>query len=299
MKKNILILGGSGFIGQNLIKKLTSYKSFTVTSVSKKNSYKFNEKVKFIKCDLTNISQFKKLTKQNYYCVINLSGNIDHKDKLKTHKIHNIAAKSIFKFFSKRKIKLFIHIGSSLEYGNVKSPHIEKTACKPKSFYGKSKLTASKFIEKVAKKKKISFLILRLYQIYGPMQKYDRLIPFVIKKSLLNKDFKCSSGTQLRDFLFIDDLVNLFIKILNNKKIKSGIYNVGYGKPFKVKKVIKNITNIIKKGNPLLGSIKMRNDESQISYPNINKIKKNFKWFPKTNILLGLKKTIRYYEKKN
>lgn len=298
MKKKILILGGSGFIGQNLIKRLIRYKELSITSVSRNSFYASKKKIKQIKCDLTKVKNFKILGKHRYDCIINLSGNIDHNNKYNTHLIHNRACKNIFKFFSNKNVKLFIQVGSSLEYGNIKSPQNENSVCKPISFYGKSKLAATNYILNLAKRKKINFLILRLYQVYGPMQKIDRLIPFAIRNSLMNQIFKCSSGKQLRDFLFIDDLIDLFIKILRFKKIKNGIYNVGYGSPITVKSVIHKINRLVKKGIPLYGAIKMRQDENKINYPNIYKVMKNFKWKPKTDILLGLKKTIKYYEKK-
>ena len=81
---------------------------------------------------------------------------------------------------------------------------------------------------------------LRLYQIYGPNQSVNRLIPIVIKSCLQNKEFKCSSGIQIRDFLYVDDLVNLINKIIfSNAKTFSGIFNVGSRNPVQVKNVIK------------------------------------------------------------
>ena len=100
------------------------------------------------------------------------------------------------------------------------------------------------------KKNQLPFIILRLFQIYGPFQKFDRLIPQIIRSSLKNKNFKCTNGNQFRDYLYIDDFTNLIKKILKKKRIKSNIFNVGYGKPIKVRDVIEKITRIIKKGKP-------------------------------------------------
>ena len=102
---------------------------------------------------------------------------------------------------------------------------------------------------------------------------------------------------QLRDFLYVDDLVTLFNKIINNRVINYGIYNVGSGSPISVRKIIKIINNYIKKGSPVFGKIKMRSDETKILYPCISKISKVYKWKPKTNIFSGLKKTIKHYRK--
>ena len=138
-----------------------------------------------------------------------------------------------------------------------------------------------------------------MYQVYGPYQKNDRLIPITINACLKNKKFNCTDGLQKRDFLYVDDLNDLLIKIFKKKKIKSGIYNVGYGKQVCVKKVIKNIQTIVKKGKPIFGAIKKRDDETMNLYPKILKVKKYFNWKPKTNLSKGLKKTIMFYEKHN
>lgn len=221
MKKNILIFGGSGFLGHNLANKLSQIKNFNVTCVTRtyKNKNILLKKVNYIKCDLSKRENLTIFNKKNFNIVINLSGNINHQNKSETYKIHYEASKNVFKFFAKKKINLFIQNGTSLEYGNRKSPQNEGSKCLPISYYGKSKLLANKFIEKYAKKNKIQYVILRLYQVYGPHQKFDRLIPYVIKKSLKNQKYNCSSGDQLRDFLFVDDLIDLFIKIIRKKKL--------------------------------------------------------------------------------
>ena len=149
----------------------------------------------------------------------------------------------------------------------------------------------------VKSSKKFPFIVLRLYQVFGRYQKFDRLIPYIIKCALDNKNFNSTEGKQIRDFLFIDDLIDLFCKILKKKNIKNGIYKVGSGKPKKIKSIIQNILQIIKKGNPLFGKIKMRKDESIKLYPSILKVKKTFDWKPKTHITKGLRATIDFYAK--
>ena len=138
---------------------------------------------------------------------------------------------------------------------------------------------------------------MRLYQAYGPNQTPNRLIPLVIKSCLNKNKFDCSDGKQIRDFIYIDDLINLIIKIFNSKKHYGEIINVGSGRPIKIKKIIQLINKIIKSGEPNFGKIKMRKDEITSMYPNINKAKKLFNWEPKIKILIGLKKTIKFYDK--
>ena len=116
--------------------------------------------------------------------------------------------------------------------------------------------------------------------------------------SILNKKFDCSDGKQSRDFLYIDDLVDGIIKILTKKNNLSGeIINLGSGKPTKIKKLIKNIKNLVGSGMPRFGKIRFRKDEISKLYPNIKKAKKLINWAPKTDLNLGLKKTILFYKK--
>lgn len=295
MRKNILILGGTGFIGNNLIKKLSNSK-YNITSLSlrKKKNIKTINNVKYIRTDLSDREKLKKYITNDYQIIINLSGNIDHKNYNQAFNIHYKGLKNLLDLIDFKNLDLFIQAGSSLEYGNQKSPQIEKKRCKPVSTYGKAKYLGSKLLLKRFKK----VIILRLYQVYGPYQKYDRLIPFVIKSCIKNKKFDCSEGSQLRDFLHVDDLSNLFQKIINSKNIKYGTYNVGTGKPTKVKKIILLINKLIKKGKPIFGKKKMRSDEIDSLYPNIMKIRKNFDWKPRIGLLTGLKWTINYYKKK-
>ena len=92
---------------------------------------------------------------------------------------------------------------------------------------------ASQYLRKFNK----NYLILRSYQIYGPFQKDDRLIPFIIKSCIKNKLFPCSEGSQLRDFLYIDDFTNLIIKIIKRKNIYMEILTLDLEDQLKLKMV--------------------------------------------------------------
>ncbi len=294
MKKNILILGGSGFLGFNVTKRLSKIKFYKLDVLTKKINHKKKFKnVNYIYADLTSIKKLKNIKNKRYNYIINLSGNIDHKNKSQTLKAHYNGLINILETIDIKALDLFIQIGSSLEYGKKKSPQKESFNCNPISFYGKTKYKASLILNKYLNK----FIILRPYQIYGPHQKDNRLIPTAIKSCINNKVFPCTDGNQLRDFLYVDDFTNLILKLLKKKQHKSNIFNVGSGNPIKVKKVISLINEITKKGKPLFGKIKMRKDEIKKLFPNIERLKKELNWKPKINIKTGLKKTVSFYEK--
>ena len=294
--KNILIIGGTGFIGYHLAKKCLK-KNFKVTSVSKNQPKKirFLKKVKYIICDINNKKILKKID-NNFDYVVNLGGYVDHRNKQETYRSHYLGLKKLTEIFIKKKIKKFIQIGSSMEYGRVKSPQKENFNCYPESIYATSKFLSTKHLITLYKKKNFPAVILRLYQVYGPNQDKNRLIPIIIDSCKNNKSFPCSSGEQLRDFLFVDDLIDAILKCLDNK-VEGKIINIGSGKIIKVKKIINQIVNFYKAGKPLFGKIKLRKEEMLEVYPSLLNARKFLGWKPKVSFNGGILKTINFYNK--
>ena len=301
-KKKILITGGTGFIGYHLAKKCLKLK-WLVTSLSTKKPKKNRKlkQVKYIICDVSNKKELKKKLKTNYDYVINLAGYVDHSHKLKTMKSHYDGCKNLSSFFLNTEIQKFIQIGSSIEYGKVKSPQFENIKNDQKTFsvYGNAKLLSTKLLLKLNKKFNFPATIIRLYLVYGPKQDNNRVIPITISNAIKNQKFDCSEGLQLRDFIYIDDVINGILKIINNKKLAGQIINIGSGKPISIRNVILKICNLVGSGKPQFGKIKLRNDETMKLYPNISRAKRLLSWKPKIQLNSGLKKTINYYKKQN
>ena len=300
MKKKIkiLVLGGTGFIGYHLLKRALK-KNYKCDSISKSKPKKKKKlkSVRYLTCNIKNKNLLKKKLDNYYDYIVNLSGYVDHTKNQDIERIHYRGCKNLVEIFKNKNLKSFVQIGSGLEYGNQPSPQRETFKCKPKTNYSISKLKAVKYLEHSYKKFNFPFTALRLYQAYGPKQDVNRLIPYIIKSCLQNKEFPCTSGTQLRDFLYIDDMIDLIFNIFNNEKSRGQIFNVGSGKKMSVKKLILSIVKITKKGRPGFNKIKMRKDENNKMYPDISKVKRLLKWYPKTNLEKGLIKTVNFYKK--
>lgn len=295
-KNSILIVGGTGFIGFHLAKNCIK-KNWKVTCVST-SSPTNNRRIRDAKYIITDISDKKKLSKsikKKYDYVVNLGGYVDHKNKKKTYKSHYIGCKNLINVLKDKTPKVFLQMGSSLEYGKNISPLKENYKCEPTSIYGKSKLLATEYLLKKYRKEQFPIVVLRLFQAYGPHQDINRLIPIVIDGCIKNIKFACTSGRQLRDFIYIDDVLKAIFFSLKDKKALGNIFNIGFGKPKKINYVIKKINSILKSGMPQFGKIKMRKDEIESIYPDIKKAKKLLKWRPKISFNKGLIKTIKYY----
>ena len=265
MSKKILIIGGTGFIGHYFAKKCIK-ENLNVTSISRSKPLKerFLKKVKYIFTDITNKKKLYSKLSDKYNYIINFGGDVDHHGK-KTFNSHHIGCKNLAEYFKKKNIEKFIQIGSSVEYGKLKSPHVESklelNINNMDSIYAKAKLKTSKYLLALYKKKKFPVTIFRIYLAYGPGQEFNRIIPFTIKNCLENKSFPCSDGNQYRDFIYITDVVDVLFKCLKQKYSNGKIFNICTGRPYNIKKLINLIKSKTKGGMPKFGSIKMRKDE--------------------------------------
>ena len=297
-KKNILIVGGTGFIGNHLITKLVKKKSYKIHCISRTAVKKKIKNVKYIKLNIKKPSDFEKISKYSYSYVVNAAGYISHTNKGEEH---IIGVKNLIDFFRNKSVKRFVQMGSSTEYGFQKAPQKELNYNKInlKSHYAKNKFLATNFFLKAWAKNRFPVVVARLFIAYGPGQKLDRLIPSAIDAFLKNKNFNCSSGMQIRDFIYIDDVINLLIKmIFSKKKISGKIFNIGSGKPVTVKKIINEINIQCKAGIPIFNKLSIRGDEPKKLYADLKNSKLFFNWKPKIDIKKGIKKTINFYKKK-
>jgi len=298
-KKNILIIGGTGFVGFHLAKSCLS-KNFNVFSfsISKPKKKRHLKRVKYIFGNIRNKKSLKKLNNYKFNYVVNCGGYVDHINKKKTYDSHFNGCVNLYEYFKDKNLLAFIQMGSSSEYGKKNSPLKESIRTNPKDIYGKSKLLATNFLLKKSRKSGFPAIILRLFHVFGPFQDKNRFIPFVINECLNGNKFDCSDCTQKRDFLSIDDAIKAILLCLKKKKAIGQIINIGSGKKIILKKVITDIIKIIKKGEPNFGKIKLRSDENKIIYPDIKKARKILNWKLKENFHYKLNETINFYKGK-
>ena len=135
-------------------------------------------------------------------------------------------------------------------------------------------------------------IILRLFQVYGPKQDNNRILPYLIENCKKNKKFLTTGGKQFCDFCHIEDVVNAIFKSLYTKKINGEIFNIGSGKKISIKNFINLVRKLIGKGQPCIGGLKYKKETNMNNYPNIKKAKIKLNWKPKISLIEGLKKTI-------
>jgi nucleoside-diphosphate-sugar epimerase len=300
----ILVIGGTGFIGRHLTQKCLNYSSF-VTSLGLTNSTEKKSSIPGVEHIQTDISDRGKLKSvlngKSYDYVFNLGGYIDHTPYFRGgHKVlesHFIGATNIINCLDRKRLKCFVQIGSSDEYGNKPAPQREDMRECSISTYSFSKTATSHFIQMLHFTERFPGVVARLFLVYGPGQDHKRFLPQIVLACLKGEAIETTEGRQIRDFCYVDDVVEGLIRSAVIPQAKGHIINIASGKPVFIRDMINKVVGIVGKGKPLLGARPYRTGENMELFADINLAKSLLSWEPCITLEDGLKRTIDYYKK--
>ena len=315
--RNVIVTGGLGFIGSNLIELLLKrkYKVICIDKVTYSSNfynvkeYKKNKNYSFIKCDISNRRLSKIVNKINPVGIFNLAAethvdrSIDNPEnfiKSNIFGVYNIL--EIFKKFCKknRNSKL-IHISTDEVYGDILTGRTkENYPYNPSSPYAASKASSDHLVSSYVRTYKIPAIITNCSNNYGPKQHPEKLIPKLIYNIITNKNLPIyGKGKNSREWIYVKDHCEALIKIFEKGKI-GNFYNIGSNKNLInldiSKKLIKIAKSKIKLGkNVKIKFVKDRPGHDVRYALDSKKLIKELKWKPKTNFESGLAKTFEWY----
>ena len=318
MKKKIIVTGGLGFIGSNLIEYLLK-KKFSVINIDKvsysssfynSKSFKKNKNYKFIKCNINNKNKlFKILTKYKPIGLFNLAAethvdrSIDGPRAFIENNIFGVfnLLEAFKKYFIiNNKIKL-IHISTDEVYGDVlKGRTNENYPYKPSSPYAASKASSDHLVNSYIRTFKIPAIITNCSNNYGPKQHPEKLIPKLIYNILNNLPLPIyGNGKNSREWIFVKDHCEALYKVFIKGKIGE-TYNIGSGKNLNNLEISKKLLKISKKYITIGSKTKITfvNDRPghDLRYAlSSSKINNKIKWKSKVNTDEGLQKTFLWY----
>ena len=296
-----LVTSGAGFIGSHLVDRLLKegHKMTVIDSLSGEER-EINKNVKFYKINIGDVKIFQIFKKEKPEIVFHLAGPINLRRPLNDPLFLESAdilgnLRNLLESARRTGVKKFIFIssGGAICADAKLIPTPENYPCQPKTLYGLANLLIEKYIHIYCRLYNLNYAILRLSNAYGPRQWSSGIIPSMIS-SIINrgKIIINGNGRQIRDFIFIDDVIDVLLLIAFIKK-ENVFYNVASGTGVSLNKLLNQISRILDRKTEVVYNKHFADVKKNIL--NISKIKADLHWKPKVDLETGLKKTIDWF----
>lgn len=189
----------------------------------------------------------------------------------------------------------WIGIGSQAEYGNQNKQMHERSPLEPTTIYGKAKVACCWTALGLCQTYDLNGTWLRLFDPYGPGDRPEWLIPYLIKEMSIGNAPRLTSCEQLWDYIYIDDVARAIKMVVESEAV--GIYNLGSGKTVSLKKVVEIIQRLVNVNvQPGFGDIEYRKDQVMCLHADISKLSGVTGWQPTIELEEGLRKTVEYFK---
>ena len=193
-------------------------------------------------------------------------------------------------------VRKFIGIGSQAEYGAINGRISEAAIPVPASLYGATKLAAMVLTRQLAVQSEIDFVWLRLFSTYGPGDNPFWLIPSIIEQMLSGISPQMTTGEQLWDYLYIDDVARGILAVAVGET--TGVFNLGYGRSVAIKTIAAMLRDIIAPEMPInFGSLHHPLDQIWHMEANIDALISATSWSPQIDLQTGLFKTTEWHRR--
>ena len=307
--KNIIVTGGAGFIGSNLVKQLADTNHVIVIDDLSTGHIKniqnliTSKKIEYINGTITDLELLQKSFRNVDYifheaAIPSVPRSI--KDPLKTNTVNVQGTLNVLLAARDNHVKKVIYASSSSVYGDTPTlPKKEDMTPNPLSPYAVSKLTAEYFCEIFTRIYGLPTVSLRYFNVYGPWQdptsEYAAVVPKFITSVLNNKSpIIYGDGEQTRDFTFIKDVV--CANILAAESTSTGIFNIAGGKRISIKNLALLIIKTGRNNQELLYQ-NPRDGDILHSLADVTRAKDSFNFISQFSITDGIEETIKWFQK--
>lgn len=296
---SVLVTGATGFIGKHLVNALLKQEA-NVSVICRKKAKDIPNKLKSYEGDLLDAgfvsSAIRKIAPKKIFHLAAFTNPSRHPTLLgEAFKVNFQGTVNLLNSLKNADYESFVFSSTAEVYGSNKVPFKESMMLRPMSPYSLSKASAEMYCNMVHETYGCPVTILRLFLPYGPMQSTNRFVPQLITSLLENRQFNMTKGEQKRDFIFVGDVVNAFIRAASAKKANGEAINICSGRQYKIKDIADKASNILNSHNLISHSLPYRENEQWNYFGSIAKAGKILNWRPKTSIDFGLKKTIAWY----
>jgi UDP-glucose 4-epimerase len=300
----ILVTGGAGFIGSNLVDRLVDegHSVVVIDNLSTGKLENIHKEARFYEKEICSSEITDIFKKELFDFVYHEAAQIDVQksisDPMFDGDVNILGTINILKACIESNVKKIIYASSAAVYGEPQYLGIDENhPVRPISYYGISKYTPENYIETFSKIFNIDYTILRYANVYGIRQ--DPKGEGGVISIFIDKLFKGESptifgdGCATRDFIYVDDVIEANIKALNRGSRK--VFNIGTGKAISVKELF-DIMKEIMKSDLEVQHREVRKGDIRHSFFDVKSAKEALGWAPKYRVEEGLNKTIQYYQ---
>lgn len=203
----------------------------------------------------------------------------------------------LFEAFYSNGGQRLVMAGSCSEY-NLRQGYLQEgaTGLQPESLYACSKHALQTTLDAYSKNAKTSYAWGRIFFLYGPYEKPGRLVPSVIRSLLANKEARCSHGNQVRDYMYVEDVADAFVSLLQSSL--QGAVNIASGDPVKLKQIICRIAALAGNKQDLvrLGALPSPPNEPPVIIADVSRLHHELGWRPTNDLESGLISTISWWK---
>lgn len=308
----VLVTGGAGFIGSHLCRRLLA-DGHTVSVVDNESNGRREAVpagVSYAKGDVIRPEEVEPAFARGLDAVCHIAGQVSivrsFSDPVADLRTNVEGTVNILKLCLKYKVPRLIYASSMTLYGDIQTvPTPEIEPCRPDSYYGITKHAAERYVHSTAERPDLGFdfsvTSLRMFSVYGPGQSYNNPYQGVLgifSGNILRGEpiTIFGDGEQTRDFVFIDDIVDGWVRALNTPASGGGVFNLGSGRSTSINELAAFV--IAAFGHPPGGypinRLSARPGEQRRVQADIDRAKSILGWAPKTTFAAGLANTVRW-----